>query len=86
MTDVTRILTNVSLVAIVAIVFAGCALLPGKNQNGVNTEATINATDPDFTNVSDDDSLEAIQAELDATVIEDEDFSELEAEFQGGVN
>lgn len=86
MLDITRVFTNVGLVAIVAILFAGCALLPGKSQNTVNTETTVNATDPSFTDVSNDDSIEAIEAEIDATVIEDEDFSELEAEFQSEVN
>jgi len=78
MLNMTRVLSNVGLVAIVAMLFTGCALLPAQKDV---MEEKLTADDPEFTQVSDDDSLDAIEAELDATVIEDEDFSDLEVEL-----
>lgn len=81
MKDITRVFSNVALVAVVAMLFTGCALLPGRgNDSDLMYREGVSADDPEFTEVSDDDSLDAIETELDETVIEDEDYSELEAE------
>ncbi len=73
MTNSTKLFANISLVAVVALLFAGCTLLPGKPKDADTMYRSGE--------VSEDDSLDAIEAEIDATVIEDEDFSELEAEL-----
>lgn len=78
MTNTTRVFSNVALVAMVAMLFAGCSLLPVK-KDAMDTKVMVD--DPAYTTVSDDDSLDTIEAELDATIIEDEDFSDLEAEL-----
>ena len=78
MTNTTRVFSNVALVAMVAMLFAGCSLLPAK-KDVIDTKVMVD--DPAYTTVSDDDSLDTIEAELDATIIEDEDFSDLEAEL-----
>jgi PBP1b-binding outer membrane lipoprotein LpoB len=79
MTNITKTFSNVALVAMVAILFAGCSLLPGKKEV---VDSKVMVDDPSFTTVSDDDSLDTIQQELDSTIIEDEDFSDLEAELE----
>lgn len=82
MNGVTRVFTNVGIVAMVALLFAGCALLPGKKTDpDPMFRSGVTSNDPTFTELSDDDSIETIESELDATLIEDEDFSELEAEL-----
>lgn len=78
MTNTTKVFSNVALVAMVSMLFAGCSLLPAK-QEAVDSKVMVD--DPSYTTLSDDDSLDTIEAELDATIIEDEDFSELEAEL-----
>lgn len=75
MKDTNRLLMNVGLVAMVALLFTGCSLLPGSTPE--KTEVMVE--DENFTEVSEDDSLEVIEAELDATVIEDDDEEEVEA-------
>jgi hypothetical protein len=78
MTNITKVFSNVALVAMVAIVFAGCSLLPAKKE-ALNTKVMVD--DPSYTTVSDDDSLDTIETELDATIIEEEDFTEFEGDF-----
>ena len=82
MRDISRVFSNVGIVAIVALLFTGCTLLPAQKDV---MEDKVTADDPTFTKVSEDDSLDAIEAELDATIIEDEDFSDLEAEVDAMV-
>jgi len=82
MRDISRVFSNVGIVAIVALLFTGCTLLPAQKDV---MEDKVTADDPTFTEVSEDDSLDAIEAELDATIIEDEDFSDLEAEVDAMV-
>ena len=74
---------NVGIVAMVAILFTGCTLLPARNaESDLMDRQGVTADDPTYTELSDDDSLETIEAELDATLIEDEDFSQIEEGFQ----
>lgn len=86
----TRILSNISLIVIVALLFAGCSLLPGRGTDSDLMERNpqeVTADDPAFTEVSEDDSLDAIEAELDATVIEDEeDLSGFDADLDADVD
>ncbi len=83
MTNTTKLFANISFVAVVALLFAGCTLFPGKSQDSdtMYRSGEMTGDNPAFTEVSEDDSLETTEAELDATVIEDEDFSDLEAEL-----
>lgn len=78
-----KLFANISLVAVVALLFAGCTLLPGKSKDTdtMYRSGEMTGDNPAFTQVSEDDSIEATEAELDATIIEDEDFSDLEAEL-----
>ena len=84
MTGSAKIFANVCFVAVVALLFAGCTLFPGKSKDAdtMYRSGQVTGDDPTFTQVSDDDSVETTEAEIDATVIEDEDFSDLEAELQ----
>lgn len=79
----TKLFANISLVAVVALLFAGCTLLPGRSKDAdtMYRSGEMTGDNPAFTEVSEDDSIEATEAELDATIIEDEDFSDLEAEL-----
>ena len=88
MTNITRIFSNVGLIALVALLFAGCTLLPEKAKNSdlMYKSGEVTADDESYTVVSDDDSLETIEAELNATTIEDEDFSEIETELDADVD
>ena len=84
MASTTRIFTNVGLVAMTALLFAGCSLLPAKVNNTM--ENKINVEDEAYTELSEDSSLDTIDEELDATLIEDEDLSDLEAELELGLD
>lgn len=83
MASSSRLLMNVSLVAVIAVLFAGCTLFPGKSKDTdlQYTVDEVTGDDETFTEVSEDDSLQTIESELNATVIEDEDFTDLEAEL-----
>jgi hypothetical protein len=63
--------TSLKVLALLAFTFilAGCTHRPEVEEMGVTVD------DPEFTTITDDDSLEALEAEIDATMIEDEDTS-----------
>ncbi len=82
MRNTTRVLTNVGIVSIVAILFAGCSLIPGGNKMSPESIEPVTAESESYTELSEDESLETIEAELDATLIEDEDFADLETDLE----
>ena len=73
-------------IAVVSILLVGCTTKPADDQMSAEPEMTIEETmdaaelnpeQAETQKVSDDDSLETIQTELDATIILDEDLSNL---------
>ena len=82
MRNPTRLFINISIVSIVALLFAGCSLIPSKPISKIEKTESVTVDEETFTELSEDQSLDTIEGELDATIIEDEDFTNLEADLE----
>ncbi len=83
MTNTTKVLTNIGLFVVITLLLTGCTFFPGKEQDSdlMKKSGSVTGNDATFTEVSEDDSVETIESEIDQTLIEEEDFSGLEAEL-----
>ncbi|MCB9813412.1 MAG: hypothetical protein H6772_03330 [Pseudomonadales bacterium] len=82
-----KFFVSFSFILLFSIFISGCSLLPNNDNNASVLEPgdPVTVEDESYTTLSEDDSMEVIEAEIDATIVDEEDIAELEKDFNVGV-